>query len=64
MTAENYSNVRFSFDIGTNSIGWAVFQLNDKREAVKILNAGARIFSDGRDPQSGDPLAVRRRDGS
>ncbi|MBI0025374.1 type II CRISPR RNA-guided endonuclease Cas9 [Bartonella sp. M0187] len=61
MTAENYSNVRFSFDIGTNSIGWAVFQLNDKREAVKILNAGARIFSDGRDPQSGDPLAVRRR---
>ena len=61
MTAENYSNVRFSFDIGTNSIGWAVFQLNDKQEAVKILNAGARIFSDGRDPQSGDPLAVRRR---
>ncbi len=61
MTAENYSNVRFSFDIGTNSIGWAVFQLNNKQEAVKILNAGARIFSDGRDPQSGDPLAVRRR---
>ncbi len=61
MTAENYSNVRFSFDIGTNSIGWAVFQLNDKQEATSILNAGARIFSDGRDPQSGDPLAVRRR---
>ncbi|WP_295723138.1 type II CRISPR RNA-guided endonuclease Cas9 [uncultured Bartonella sp.] len=61
MTAKNYSNVRFSFDIGTNSIGWAVFQLNDKQEAVSILNAGARIFSDGRDPQSGDPLAVRRR---
>lgn len=61
MTVENYSNVRFSFDIGTNSIGWAVFQLNNKQEAVSILNAGARIFSDGRDPQSGDPLAVRRR---
>ena len=61
MTAENYSNVRFSFDIGTNSIGWAVFQLNNKREAVKILNAGARIFSDGRVPKTFEPLAVTRR---
>lgn len=61
MTNQVYSNNLFSFDIGTNSIGWAVLELNDAHEPVSIINAGARIFSDGRDAQSGEPLAVKRR---
>ena len=44
-------------DIGTNSIGWCLIE-DDSR----IVDLGARIFSDGRDPQSGTSLAVDRRD--
>ncbi|WP_297323363.1 hypothetical protein [uncultured Bartonella sp.] len=61
MTNQSYSNKLFAFDIGTNSIGWAVLQLNDDREPVHIVDAGARIFSDGREAQTGEPLAVKRR---
>jgi CRISPR-associated endonuclease Csn1 len=47
---------RLGLDIGTNSIGWCLTE-DDKR----IVDIGVRIFSDGRDPQSGTSLAVDRR---
>ncbi|WP_438725746.1 type II CRISPR RNA-guided endonuclease Cas9 [Parasphingorhabdus sp. DH2-15] len=43
-------------DIGTNSIGWALY------DGDSIRDIGVRIFSDGRDPKSGASLAVDRRD--
>ncbi|HMT43504.1 MAG TPA: type II CRISPR RNA-guided endonuclease Cas9 [Chakrabartia sp.] len=43
-------------DIGTNSIGWCLY------EGDRIKDIGVRIFSDGRDPKSGASLAVDRRD--
>ena len=55
-------NKLFSFDIGTNSIGWCVLGLNAKSEPNRIIDIGARIYSDGRDPQSKTSLAVARRD--
>ncbi len=42
---------RLGLDIGTNSIGWCL------TEDDSILAIGSRIFSDGRDPQSGTSLA-------
>lgn len=48
---------RLGLDIGTNSIGWCLIE-DDER----IIDIGVRIFSDGRDPQSGTSLAVDRRD--
>ena len=48
---------RLGLDIGTNSIGWCLIE-DDRR----IVDIGARIFSDGRDPKSGTSLAVDRRD--
>lgn len=47
---------RLGLDIGTNSIGWCL------TDAGSIVDIGVRIFSDGRDPQSGTSLAVDRRD--
>ena len=47
--------MKLGLDIGTNSIGWCL--LRDER----IVDAGAHIFSDGRDPQKGASLAVDRR---
>lgn len=49
---------RLGLDVGTNSIGWALIDKDDGR----IIDLGARIFSDGRDPKSGASLAVDRRD--
>lgn len=46
---ENYSDVCFVFDIGTNSIYWEVLRKNDDQDAVKLINAGVGIFSDGRE---------------
>ncbi|KAA6204367.1 MAG: type II CRISPR RNA-guided endonuclease Cas9 [Candidatus Tokpelaia sp.] len=61
-----YKNTVFAFDIGTNSLGWCV--LSGERDADgllipnRIIDIGVRIFSDGRDPQSGASLAVARRE--
>jgi len=52
---------RFAFDVGTNSLGWAVYELNQALEPIDLADAGVRIFSDGRDPKSGESLAVERR---
>ena len=52
----------FSFDMGTNSIGWCVLGLDGKGEPDRILDIGVRIFSDGREPKSKASLAVARRE--
>lgn len=56
--------MRLGLDIGTNSIGWWLYE-TDGAEAnariVGVIDGGTRIFSDGRDPKSGASLAVDRR---
>jgi CRISPR-associated endonuclease Csn1 len=47
---------RLGLDMGTNSIGWCLY------DGDAIRDIGVRIFSDGRDPKSGASLAVDRRD--
>lgn len=42
-------------DLGAKSIGWALIGED------KIIDLGVRIFSDGREPKSGNSLAVDRR---
>ncbi|OAN75929.1 type II CRISPR RNA-guided endonuclease Cas9 [Sulfitobacter sp. EhC04] len=52
--------MRLGLDIGTNSIGWWLYQTDDGT-ITDVLDGGVRIFSDGRDPQSKESLAVDRR---
>jgi CRISPR-associated endonuclease Csn1 len=57
---------RLALDLGTNSIGWAVFDLvqSKKSEPPKVSNVhamGVRIFPDGREAQTGTPLNEARR---
>jgi CRISPR/Cas system Type II protein with McrA/HNH and RuvC-like nuclease domain len=65
--------LRFAFDMGTNSIGWAVLKgsRNAKGEGERQGGStritateavGARIFSDGRNPKDGSSLAMMRRE--
>jgi len=56
---------RLGADLGTNSLGWTVVELaraNDGWMPKRIVVAGSRIFSDGREPKSGASLAGARRD--
>ena len=39
--------LRYAFDLGTNSIGWAVYRLVNNMPA-ELIDAGVRIMSDGR----------------
>lgn len=57
----NGMNYRLGLDLGTNSIGWAVYALDNKKEPCELVDMGVRIFSDGRDPKTKEPLAVARR---
>jgi CRISPR-associated endonuclease Csn1 len=52
---------RLGLDLGTNSLGWCVIELNNDGQPTSIKDGGARIFSDGRDPKSKSSLAVNRR---
>ena len=56
---------RLGIDLGSTSLGWAVFRLNDEGLPVALIKAGVRIFHDGREAAKsggvGAPLAVKRR---
>ncbi|MEO1199981.1 MAG: type II CRISPR RNA-guided endonuclease Cas9 [Pseudomonadota bacterium] len=58
------TTTRLALDIGTNSIGWCLYALEDGR-ITDIIDLGVRIFSDGREPAApgkvGASLAVGRR---
>ena len=64
----NQQPLRYAFDLGTNSIGWAVFRLertpkdNEPTPSIsELLGCGTRLFDDGRNPKNGRPLAEMRR---
>lgn len=51
---------RLGLDLGTNSIGWTMLEISEDGRPAAILRMGSRIFSDGRDPKSGQSLAADR----
>ena len=53
--------MRLGLDIGTNSIGWWLYAQDAQGNPTKTIDAGVRIFADGRDPKSKASLAVDRR---
>ncbi|MFQ5784263.1 MAG: type II CRISPR RNA-guided endonuclease Cas9 [Alphaproteobacteria bacterium] len=55
------SHYRLGIDIGTNSLGWCALHLDAQGRPDGILDAGAGIFPDSRDPKSGTSLASERR---
>src|SRR5690606_36491654 len=56
---------RLGLDLGTNSIGWCLYDLDDNGRPTAIRDLGARIFSSsemaGRDPRTRTSLAAGRR---
>ena len=54
------SPYRLGLDLGTNSIGWTMVDLDAEGKPAGIRRMGSRIFSDGRDPKNGQTLAADR----
>src|SRR3954453_9349635 len=52
---------RLALDLGTNSIGWCLLDLNGSGDPCGVRRMGVRIFPDGRDPKSKESLAADRR---
>ena len=52
---------RLGLDIGANSLGWSVLELNEGGEPCAVRDAGVRIFSDGRGDKSKATLKADRR---
>lgn len=59
--AGNPLKYRLGLDLGTNSIGWCMLRLNNYNESVAVIKSGVRIFHDGRNEKTKEPLAVVRR---
>jgi CRISPR-associated endonuclease Csn1 len=58
---DHIDRLRFAFDLGTNSIGWAVYRLDGGERPRELIDCGVRLFSDGRNPKDGQSLAAMRR---
>ncbi len=56
------TSYRFGFDVGTNSLGWCVLELDSKGVPCAIENAGVRIFTDGRNDKTKTTLKASRRE--
>ena len=57
-----YKPYLLALDLGTASLGHVAFALNEAgTEPRGILDLGVRVFPDGREPKTGEPLAVQRR---
>lgn len=59
--AGNVLKYRLGLDLGTNSIGWCMLRLNSDNEPTAVIKSGVRIFHDGRNEKTKEPLAVVRR---
>ena len=59
--ANQTKNLRLALDIGTNSIGWAIYQLDKNKKPCSIVKTGVRIFSSGRKDKDYTTLNATRR---
>ena len=52
---------RLALDIGTNSIGWCLMDLDATGAPAGLRDIGVRVYPDGRNPKDKTSLAVARR---
>ncbi|PKN71111.1 MAG: type II CRISPR RNA-guided endonuclease Cas9 [Candidatus Cloacimonetes bacterium HGW-Cloacimonetes-3] len=61
MCKDGKKNYRLGIDLGSTSLGWCMLEIDEERNPIGIINMGVRIFPDGRDAKSKEPLSVARR---
>jgi len=53
---------RLGIDLGATSLGWCMIELNEENSPKDLIELGVRIFPDGRDAKTNEPLNVKRRE--
>ena len=57
----NPLNYILGLDIGIASVGWAMVEIDDKENPVRLIDLGVRVFECAEVPKTGDSLAAARR---
>ena len=52
---------RLALSLGSGCLGWSAIRLDAQGRPMAVIRAGVRVFSDGRDPKTGEPLGAQRR---
>jgi len=52
---------RLGEDMGSTSLGWCMLELDNDNKPLDVINMGVRIFPDGREDKSKEPLSAKRR---
>ena len=52
---------RLALDVGTNSIGWVLYSIDDKGNVLGLADGGVMVFPDGRNPTDKVSNAAQRR---
>lgn len=53
---------RFAFDLGSSSVGWCVYRIDENKRPVQMVKSGVRVFPDSMEAKQDVPKNVRRRE--
>ena len=57
----NPINYILGLDIGIASVGWAMVEINEEENPIRLIDLGVRVFERAEVPKTGDSLAAARR---
>ena len=57
----NPINYILGLDIGIASVGWAMVEIDDAENPIRLIDLGVRVFERAEVPKTGDSLAAARR---
>ena len=57
----NPINYILGLDIGILSVGWAMVEIDDEENPIRLIDLGVRVFERAEVPKTGDSLAAARR---
>lgn len=57
----NLINYILGLDIGIASVGWAMVEIDEEENPIRLIDLGVRVFERAEVPKTGDSLAVARR---
>ena len=57
----NPINYILGLDIGIASVGWAIVEIDEEENPIRLIDLGVRVFERAEVPKTGDSLAMARR---
>ena len=57
----NPINYILGLDIGISSVGWAMVEIDNAENPIRLIDFGVRVFERAEVPKTGDSLAAARR---